>query len=44
MVPPGRAAELLDRGKTGYDQVMAAKEEICSLYGMTEASGTEEWV
>ena len=44
MVSPGRAAELLNWGEVGYEQVMKAKEVVYRQYGITGSSGKEEYV
>ena len=44
MVSPERAAELLNWGDVGYEQVMKAKEVVYRQYGITGASGKEECV
>ncbi len=44
MVTPERAAELLGWGDVGYSQIMAAKETVYRMYGITEADVKEEWV
>ena len=44
MVSPERAAELLNWGDVGYEQVMKAKEVVYRQYGITEGSSKEEYV
>lgn len=44
MVSPERAAELLNWGDVGYEQVMKAKEVVYRLYGITGESSKEEYV
>ena len=44
MVNPEKAAELLGWGDVGHSQIMAAKEAVYRMYGITEADGTGEWV
>ena len=44
MVSPERAAELLNWGDVGYEQVMKAKEVVYRQYGITGGSSKEEYV
>ena len=44
MVSPERAAELLNWGDVGYEQVMKAKEVVYRQYGITGESSKEEYV
>ncbi len=44
MVSPERAAELLNWGEVGYEQVMKAREVVYRQYGIAGASGKEEYV
>ena len=44
MAAPEKAAELLNWGDVGYEQVMAAKDAVYRRYGITAAAEDEEWV
>ena len=44
LVPPEKAAFLLNWGDVGYQQIRAAKEAIYPLYHLTEPTPDEEWV
>ena len=44
MTTPEKAAELLDWGDVGYQQMMAAKNAVYSRYRIAAADETGEWI
>ena len=44
LVPPDKAAFLLNWGDVGRQQLLAAKDVIYPLYNITEPTSSEEWV
>ena len=44
LVPPDKAAFLLNWGDVGHQQILAAQQAIYPLYNITEPTLSEEWV
>ena len=44
LVPPDKAAFLLNWGDVGRQQLLAAQQAIYPLYNITEPTSSEEWV
>ena len=44
LVPPDKAAFLLNWGDVGRQQLLAAQHAIYPLYNITEPTSSEEWV
>ncbi len=44
LVPPEKAAFLLNWGDVGHQQILSAKQAIYPLYNITEPTSSEEWV
>ena len=44
LVPPDKAAFLLNWGDVGRQQLLAAQQAIYPLYNITEPTSSDEWV